>query len=113
MTAIAKQIMTDAAYRQLMALRKHSHSANDCVEKVVDSLMEEFNCSRRRAAILALSVWADLEDVGMPAAFIDVSLTTGNTVVIFDASTGRTSVFSIRELLHLRDNANPVTHIQA
>jgi len=49
----------------------------------------------------------------MPAAFIDVSLTTGNTVVIFDASTGRTSVFSIRELLHLRDNANPVTHIQA
>jgi hypothetical protein len=113
MTAIAKQSMTDATYSQLTALRKNSHSARECVEKVVFSLMEEFNCSRRRAALLATKVWAELECVGLPAAYIDVSHTTGNAVVIHDTGTGRTSVFSIRELLQLRDSASAVSHIQA
>lgn len=113
MTAIAKTNMTDAAYGQLIALRKHEHSAAQCIESVVDSLIEDFGCSRRRAALLASSVWSDLEDAGQPAAYIDVSHTTGNTVVVHDTGTGRTSIFSIRELLQLRDNASNVTHIQA
>lgn len=113
MTAITKPSMNESAYRQLMALRKNSRSADRCVEKVTDSLMEEFNCSRRRAAMLAVSVWADLEQAGRPSAYIDVSHTTGNTVVIHDTGTGRTSVFSIRELLQLRDSTSTIAHIQA
>lgn len=113
MNATAKTNMTDATYGQLIALRKRNHDAAQCIENVVDSLMEEFGCSRRRAALLASSVWTDLEEAGKPAAYVDVNHTTGNTVVIRDTSTGRTSIFSIRELLQLRDSASNVTHIQA
>lgn len=103
MNAVA-QNMTDAAYSQLLALRKGSTDARECVELTVDSLMEEFQCSRRRASLLAIRAWHDLEGAKQPNAYVDVSLTTGNTVVVHDAS-GRTSIFSVQELLKLRDQA--------
>lgn len=103
MNAVA-QSMTDAAYSQLLALRKGSTDARECIDMTVDSLMEEFQCSRRRASLLAVRAWHDLEGKDQPRAFVDVSLTTGNTVVIHDQS-GRTSIFSVQELLQLRDQA--------
>lgn len=113
MTAIAKTNMTDTAYGQLIALRQSGHGASQCIESVVDSLMEEYGCSRRRAVLKVTAAWYDLEAAGAKSAYIDVSHTTGNTVVVHDTGTGRTSIFSIRELLQLRDNASNVTHIQA
>jgi len=113
MTAIETTNMTNAAYRQLLALRKDSHRGSECVQKVVDSLMEEFSCSRRRAVLNVTAVWYDLEASNSSKAYIDVSHTTGNAVVIRDTATGRTSIFSISELLQLRERAAHVTHIQA
>ena len=113
MTAIETTNMTNAAYRQLLALRKDSHRGSECVQKVVDSLMEEFSCSRRRAVLKVTAAWYDLEASNASKAYIDVSHTTGNAVVICDTATGRTSIFSISELLQLRERAAHVTHIQA
>lgn len=107
MNAIAKN-MTDAAYGQMIALRKQGEPARGCIEMTVDSLMDEFLCSRRRASLLAIRAWYDLEAKGQPAAYVDVSLTTGNTVVVHDQS-GRTSVFSVQELMRLRDQAAATT----
>ena len=106
MNAMA-QTMTDSAYAQLLALRKsgRKYSSRESVQMTIDSLMEQYQCSRRRAALLATKAWADLEASGKPAAFVDVALTTGNMVVIHDAS-GRTSVFSVHELLQLRDSTH-------
>lgn len=103
MNAVA-QNMTDAAFCQLLALRKGSQDARECIAMTTDSLMEEFQCSRRRASLLAIRAWNDLESKGQPSAYVDVSLTTGNSVVIHDNS-GRTSVFSVHELLKLREQA--------
>lgn len=111
MNAVANS-MTDAAYAQLLALRNHSQDARECIEMAIDSLMEEYQCSRRRAAIVAMQAWTDLEDKGRPVAYVDVSLTTGNMVVIHDAD-GRTSIFSARELLQLRELNNNPTRIHA
>lgn len=112
MTAIAKN-MTDTAYGQLLALRKDKVPARDCVEMTIDSLMEEFGCSRRRAALLVIQAWSDLDAKGKPAAHIDVSHTTGNTVVIKTAD-GRINIFSVHEILKLRDQAASTTlHIHA
>lgn len=108
MNAIA-QCMTDSAYAQLLALRKGSYDARECVEMTIDSLMEQFHCTRRRAALITTKIWADLEAAGKPAAFVDVGLTTGHTVVIHDAS-GRTSIFSVHELLQLRDSQHNTTN---
>jgi hypothetical protein len=108
MNAIQKN-MNDAAYAQLIALRKSNTSASECVELTTDSLMEEFGCSRRRAMLKVTAAWYDLEAAGAQSAYIDVSHTTGNSVVIHDTATGRTSIFSVRELLQLRDQAvNPI-----
>jgi len=111
MTAIANN-MTDTAYGQLLALRKDKLPARECVEMTIDSLMEEFSCSRRRAAFLVMKAWADLEAQKAPKAHIDVSHTTGQMVVIKD-ETGRVSIFSINELLQLRDQAATHHHIHA
>ncbi|MBY5938028.1 hypothetical protein [Marinobacter nauticus] len=106
MNAVA-QSMTDAAYSQLLALRKGSTDARECIEMTVDSLMEEYQCSRRRASLLVIRAWHDLEGTKQPRAYVDVSLTTGNTVVVHDQS-GRTSIFSVQELLKLRDQATAI-----
>ncbi len=111
MTAIAKN-MTDTAYGQLLALRKENLTERECVEMTIDSLMEEFSCSRRRAAFLVMKAWADLDARGKPAAHIDVSHTTGQMVVIKD-ETGRTSILSVHEILQLRDQAANTVHIHA
>ncbi|OEY67442.1 hypothetical protein [Marinobacter sp. X15-166B] len=95
----------NAAYGQLIALRKRDFGRKSAISMTIDSIMEEFHCSRRRAALIVTRAWADLEAVGQRSAYVDVSLTTGNTVVIHD-TTGRTSVFSIHELLQLRDTAD-------
>lgn len=108
MNAIPKINMTDAAYRQVIALRKSGMGARECVELTTDSLMEEFGCTKRRAALLAIHTWTDLDAAGKPSAYVDVSLTTGNSVVIHEGN-GRTSILSVHELLKLRDQAvNPI-----
>ncbi len=108
MNAIAHN-MTDTAYAQLLALRNGSYNARECVEMTIDSLMEQYQCTRRRAALVTTKAWADLECTGKPPAYVDVSLTTGNTVVIHDAS-GRTNIFSVHELLQLRDSQHTTTN---
>jgi hypothetical protein len=112
MNAIA-QNMTDSAYAQLLALRNGHYDARECVDMTIDSLMEQYQCSRRRAALVTTKAWADLEATGKPPAYVDASLTTGNTVVIHDAS-GRTNIFSVHELLQLRDSQhNTINRINA
>lgn len=110
MSAVSRS-MTDSAYAQLIALRAGNAQCNarECIEMVIDSLMEEFQCSRRRAALTATQAWHDLEARGQARAYVDVGLTTGNTVVVHDGA-GRTSIFSVHELLRLREHA-AVTHI--
>lgn len=105
--------ITNAAYGQLIALRKRACAARECVEATIDSLIEEYQVSRRQAALITTQAWADLEATGKPVAFVDVSLTTGNMVVIHDAS-GRTSIFCVHELLQLRDSHhNTINRINA
>src|SRR5690554_4024643 len=94
--------ITNAAYGQLIAQRKQGISARESVEATIDSLIEEYLVSRRQAALIVTQAWADLESAGKPAAFIDVSRTTGNMVVVRDTGTGCTSIFSVHELLQLR-----------
>lgn len=111
MTAIAKN-MTDTAYAQLLSLKKQHISAREAVDMTIDSLMEEFSCSRRRAAFLVMQIWADLETAGHTRAHIDLNHTTGQTVVIKDQN-GRTCIFSINELLQLRAQAAQPIQINA
>ncbi|WP_375581774.1 hypothetical protein ABWH88_02145 [Marinobacter adhaerens] len=98
--------ITNAAYGQLIAQRKQGFSARESVEATIDSLIEEYLVSRRKAALIVTQAWADLEDTGKPAAFVDVSRTTANMVVVKDTATGCTSIFSVHELLQFRAN-NP------
>lgn len=111
MNAIA-QSMTDAAYAQIIALKNSGSDARECIEMTTDSLMEEYQCSRRRAALLAVQTWTDLDAKGQPGAYVDVSLTTGNMVVLHDEH-GHTSIFSVRELLQLRAKHATPTRIHA
>lgn|SRR5690554_6531650 len=114
MTLLAQsQQMSDTAYAHMIAARKARRSKDQCIEDTVTALMEGFSCARRRAVLLAISTWNDLEAAGKPLAYIDVSQTTGNTVVVRDFS-GKTNVFSIHELLELRNqNQEQLTRIQA
>ena len=106
--------ITNAAYGQLIALRKQGHAVVESIEATIDSLMEEFDISRRQAALIATQAWTDLEDSGKTSAYVDVSRTTGNMVVIHDTSTGCACIFSVQELLALRaNNPDQLTRIQA
>jgi len=111
MNATHEQIQ-NAAYGQLIALRRSNRQAQPCLEMVTESLMEEFGCTHRRAASIAATAWLDLEDVGRPPAYVDMNCTTAGVVTVVCPTTGRTSIFSARELLSLRERM-PATVIRA
>lgn len=106
MNAIAEKDIQNAAYSQMIALLDGTRTARLCIEMVAESLVEEFSCSLRRATYITTAAWADLDSAGsFETAYVDASRTTGNMVVVQDPTTGRTSIFSVRELLALREQA--------
>ncbi|MBB5320449.1 hypothetical protein [Marinobacter oulmenensis] len=105
MTATAQNAIHNAAYSQLIALRDSGTRAESAITMVAETLVEEFSCSLRRATFIAVTAWTDLDRAATAGAYVDTTCTSGNMVVIQDPSTGRTSIFSVRELLALREQA--------
>lgn len=105
MKATAQKDIHNAAYSQLIALSESGSTPASCIEMVAETLVEEFSCSLRRATYIATAAWTDLDSANAPGAYVDASRTTGNMVVVQDPSTGRSSIFSVRELLALREQA--------
>jgi len=103
--------ITNAAYGQLIALRKSNQQAQSCIEMVSETLTEEYGITRKRAQTIAATAWLDLEDVGRPAAYVDMTRTTAGVVCVTCPTTGRTTLFSARELMALREQI-PVTPIR-
>lgn len=105
MKATAQKDIHNAAYSQLIALRDSGTEPASAINMVAETLVEEFSCSLRRATFIATAAWTDLDSAGTAGAYVDASRTTGNMVVVQDPGTGRTSIFSVRELLALREQA--------
>lgn len=111
MNAIAIEKIQNAAYGQLIALRNSNQQAQSCIEMVSQTLTEEFGITLKRAQTIAATAWLDLEDVGLPAAYVDMTRTTAGVVCVTCPTTGRITLFSARELMALREQM-PVTPIR-
>jgi len=105
MNATAQNAIQNAAYGQLIALRDSGTEPASAINMVAETLVEEFGCSLNRATFITTAAWTDLDSAGTTGAYVDASRTTGKMVVVQDPATGRTSIFSVRELLALREQA--------
>lgn len=107
------EAITNCAYKHVIAGRKAGYLARRCIEQATEAVMQAHNCSRRKAALVTTEAWIDLEAASPCTAYIDVSHTTGNMVVLRDRS-GTTSIFSVNELLQMRQqNPQNLTPINA